>query len=418
MGQTWSDETASAVATTPTSPTGMWPPRTRADSEPPTSWGGHAVSRIPENEEVNVKTSDIQYADWKKASGASGILKDKSLLLLQQQQPPQQPAAAVPRPMPPSSPVAPNDAETTGAVTAAAAGVAIPTIKTDAIPTPPPLPPSFKSKPRSLSVDYTHLADFSMFPDKFSTATSGGGASAARQIPSDKRVTPATPPSTPLSTLATSFFRTRAASTSEADERRQKQEKELAARNGEMFPGNGNNSNKATTSDSLTVPEASFRPRSSSYSGRLPFFDFSMIPDKDPHFDGDREIQGGAGRRSSVASQASSVASQTGSVAGSPPTTDNKAAGKTAQHKPNNSGGGIIAKPDGPSLVAAALTMAATRPEAPKPPSPPSHESPKPVKPAAAAQHGGSSPRFTFFDYSLIPDKDPRAFAPKNGRDN
>ena len=34
----------------------------------------------------------------------------------------------------------------------------------------------------------------------------------------------------------------------------------------------------------LQVPGTGMRPRSSSYSGRFPFFDFSMIPDKDPHF--------------------------------------------------------------------------------------------------------------------------------------
>ena len=69
MGQTWSGVDVSSLVTANE--------RVRADSEPPTSTaGGHAVSRIPEEEEVNLRTSDIQYADWKKSSG---ILKEKSV---------------------------------------------------------------------------------------------------------------------------------------------------------------------------------------------------------------------------------------------------------------------------------------------------------------------------------------------------
>merc|ERR1719385_158947 len=82
MGQGWSDGSfpvpngQTSVVTSRVS--GNDATRHRSDSEPPTSWGGHAVTRIPENEEVNNQTSDIQYADWKKSSLASGILREKS----------------------------------------------------------------------------------------------------------------------------------------------------------------------------------------------------------------------------------------------------------------------------------------------------------------------------------------------------
>ena len=58
MGQTWSDTFPVPDGQVPVQETNNV--RYRSDSEPPTSWGGHAVTRIPENEEVNNQTSDIQ----------------------------------------------------------------------------------------------------------------------------------------------------------------------------------------------------------------------------------------------------------------------------------------------------------------------------------------------------------------------
>ena len=144
-----------------------------------------------------------------------------------------------------------------------------------------------------------------------------------------------------------------------------------------------------TASAGAAALQVPFRPRSSSYSGRFPFFDFSMIPDKDPHFNNE-----GSGQEMRPGQQQQRVrrASSTASTSSSTASTVN------------------VSVPDGSSVVAAALTMAASSP--PPPPVQPSStqghqavvESSKPVKTPQNA------PRFTFFDYSLIPDKDPRAF--------
>ena len=67
MGQSWSDGSFPvADGQLPSHVIGQQAvPRHRSDSEPPTSWGGHAVTRIPENEEVNVQTSDMQVKSFK-----------------------------------------------------------------------------------------------------------------------------------------------------------------------------------------------------------------------------------------------------------------------------------------------------------------------------------------------------------------
>ena len=93
MGQGWSQD-YSAVdikSTTGATTSAGIGPRFRADSEPPTSshYGGTKLnSNIPEDEELQTTsanlaklTNPIASADWKKASGDSGILKEKSAAL-------------------------------------------------------------------------------------------------------------------------------------------------------------------------------------------------------------------------------------------------------------------------------------------------------------------------------------------------
>lgn len=353
MGQAWSDGSFPvADGQVPSHVLSHASPRLRSDSEPPTSWGGHAVTRIPENEEVNVQTSDIQYADWKKSSRASGILREKAGLA------------------PVSAPTTPLSEE------------------------PPPLTLDFQPKPklgRSMSVDHTHLADFSMFPDKFSLAPP---PSSQLQLPRSRHSSSGnscgqddpTTPTTPLSNMANSFFRSRASSASEAMERRTNEPKVTKdpSSSTSHSAAVSNCAEEDSLGQQLQVPPAaaSFRPRSSSYSGRFPFFDFSMIPDKDPHFEQDKSQQ--------RVRRASSTSSTTSSSHDLQPSNVN------------------VVVPDGSSVVAAALTLAASSPDPPPPP---------PPRPAEAKQQQPSSkapqqnaPRFTFFDYSLIPDKDPRAF--------
>lgn len=390
MGQGWSDGSL---------PDGQLPShvtRYRSDSEPPTSWGGHAVTRIPENEEVNNQTSDIQYADWKKSSLASGILREKPCLV----PPGPPPPAPPPAPATPSSP----KSDTLGHQH-----------KKQQVPAQ--LSQAQPKLSRSMSVDYAHLADFSMFPDKFSmhaptppagpatTPKSGinslqlpvvrsrhNSFSSSQGTPDDKQPVGATPPTTPLSSMANSFFRTRASSASEPMER------------------HSNESSSATMKDtakdevvvesdkvgeSLQVP-AQIRPRSSSYSGRFPFFDFSMIPDKDPHFtNGDHQQAVAKGQRPPRVRRTSSTSSN-----------GSHSSDHVAQANVVN-----VVVPDGSSVVAAALTMAATTPDRPEQPPPP------PAQPKSNKAH--NAPRFTFFDYSLIPDKDPRAFVRnRDGKNN
>ena len=224
MGQTWSDTFPVPDGQVPVQDTNNV--RHRSDSEPPTSWGGHAVTRIPENEEVNNQTSDIQvlfysiplnrffspyymyyllfqrillertsnyvslflqYADWKKSSLASGILREKSNVNLM-----------------PSSQLSPEAPMPTGPHNSSGEKV---------VASQKPTSPQ-KKLSRSMSVDYAHLADFSMFPDKFSISPQttdqlkSSGERRSLNQPTENAVPP-TPPSTPLSNLANSFFRSR-----------------------------------------------------------------------------------------------------------------------------------------------------------------------------------------------------------------
>ena len=137
-----------------------------------------------------------------------------------------------------------------------------------------------------------------------------------------------------------------------------------------------------TASAALQVP---FRPRSSSYSGRFPFFDFSMIPDKDPHFNNTNE--GAAGQEMRPGQQQHQRVRSPSSSSSTASTVN-------------------VSVPDGSSVVAAALTMAASSP----PPSaqPSTHQAVE--SSSKLVKTPQNAPRFTFFDYSLIPDKDPRAF--------
>ena len=85
---------------------------------------------------------------------------------------------------------------------------------------------------------------------------------------------------------------------------------------------------------------------------------------------------------------------------------------------PENPSNVNVVVPDGSSVVAAALTLAATSPDPPLVGGP--SEQPYPQKgvvtSASTKAPPQNAPRFTFFDYSLIPDKDPRAFV-RNHRD-
>ena len=172
----------------------------------------------------------------------------------------------------------------------------------------------------------------------------------------------------------------RASSASEPMERRTNVE--AAAGTKEIEMSEGTDDKTVSAGAALQVP---FRPRSSSYSGRFPFFDFSMIPDKDPHFNNSnegvgQELRPGQQQRVRRASSTASSSSSTASTVN-------------------------VSVPDGSSVVAAALTMAASSP----PPSaqPSTYHTVESSKPVKTPQN---APRFTFFDYSLIPDKDPRAF--------
>ena len=107
--------------------------------------------------------------------------------------------------------------------------------------------------------------------------------------------------------------------------------------------------------DSLSVPDSRTRRRSASFGGRLPFFDFSMIPDKDPNY---KEI---------------------------------------VRKKPETKNDGtsdVVVSQDAASLVAAALTMAANS------------EMPA-AKAAKATTPKGDPPKLSFFDYTMFPDKNP-----------
>jgi len=388
MGQTWSDTFPVPDGQVPVQDTNNV--RHRSDSEPPTSWGGHAVTRIPENEEVNNQTSDIQYADWKKSSLASGILREKSNVNLM-----------------PSSQLSPEAPIPTGPHNSSGEKV---------VASQKPTSPQ-KKLSRSMSVDYAHLADFSMFPDKFSispqTTDQLKSSREGRSLnqPTENAVPP-TPPSTPLSNLANTFFRSRASSASEAMERPTRRDDESKITG--PFSNSISDGNEAPVNSNLQVPESGgpIRPRSSSHSGRFPFFDFSMIPDKDPHFN-----DGSSGReekrRYRRASSSSSSASNTSS-------------GTSTSSSDDSSIGAVNAVPDGSSVVACLLTMAATSPDPPPVPNivttPPEGEGGNNIQqqfataqPEIQPQHKtpANPPRFTFFDYSLIPDKDPRAFGQK-----
>merc|ERR1719336_3461683 len=116
---------------------------------------------------------------------ASGILREKPCLVAPP--PPEPPAAPPPPPTNPS--------------------VVPPTLSSPP-PVDQPPPPQQPKMSRSMSVDYAHLADFSMFPDKFSMPPPGGinslqlpaGTSRSRhsslgsQGTSDDKPVPATPP--------------------------------------------------------------------------------------------------------------------------------------------------------------------------------------------------------------------------------
>ena len=114
-----------------------------------------------------------------------------------------------------------------------------------------------------------------------------------------------------LSTLSKIFLR--ASSASEAMERPTRRDDESKTTG--TFSNSVSDGNEAPVNSNLQVPESGgpIRPRSSSHSGRFPFFDFSMIPDKDPHFN-----DGSSGReekrRYRRASSSSSSASNTSSV--------------------------------------------------------------------------------------------------------
>ena len=100
--------------------------------------------------------------------------------------------------------------------------------------------------------------------------------------------------------------------------------------------------------------------------------------------------------------------------------------GTSTSSSDDSSIGAVNAVPDGSSVVACLLTMAATSPDPPPVPNivttPPEGEGGNNIQqqfataqPEIQPQHKtpANPPRFTFFDYSLIPDKDPRAFGQK-----
>ena len=112
-----------------------------------------------------------------------------------------------------------------------------------------------------------------------------------------------------LSTLSKIFLR--ASSASEAMERPTRRDDE--SKNTGPLSNSVSDGNEAPVNSNLQVPDSGgpIRPRSSSHSGRFPFFDFSMIPDKDPHFN-----DGSSGREEKrrYRRASSSSASNTSSV--------------------------------------------------------------------------------------------------------
>lgn len=195
MGQGWSQEyNSSDVYNNSGSITASSRvPRIRADSEPPTSavYGGTKLNaNIPEDEELTTTptnlakmTAPIAVADWKRASGDSGILKEK----------PAQLASLLESRAVTSSTFSDFNAQE----------------NTESL-----CPPKRRDRSQSLG-GYSHFSDFSLFPDKFGANPMkrrhpSNGSSISEEVSSIPCTPPSTPNiTTPLQSIKESFFRTR-----------------------------------------------------------------------------------------------------------------------------------------------------------------------------------------------------------------
>jgi len=389
MGQGWSQEYTSSDLynnTGSTTSNGLGP-RVRADSEPPTSahYGGTKLNaNIPEDEELTTTPTNlaqistpIAVADWKRASGDSGILKEK----------PAQLAALLDSKASTSSTFSDfNSSENRELLN-------------------PPKP-----RDRSQSVGgYSHFSDFSLFPDKFGANPikrrhPSNGSSITEEVPSIPCTPPSTPNiTTPLQSIKESFFRTRALS---YDPERDAAKEDIISKSPSI--GNGDiNGSKIENDNQLSI-----RPRSSSYGGgkrnqrhkgvhaeRTPFADYTLFPDKDPKCaTNTSELKSEKVMRNDEVSRKKTPPSKLSTVSGQPPT--------------------VIITPDNIDyinsavLIASALTAEANK------------QSRYDDKQRIAMEERNNNnnvkksaqPRFNFFDYSMIPDKDPRAFVPNKQR--
>ena len=195
MGQGWSQEYSSTDIYTSagaTTSAGLGP-KTRADSEPPTSiYGGTQLNlNIPEDEELKTTPSElakltpppIASADWKKAAADSGILKEKSATL----------AAFL------ESKPSHSSTFSDGSFLEVKEALGPP-----------------KPRERSQSVGgFAHFADFSLFPDKFGSAPyKNRHVSGSSNLSDEEKSVPTTPPPTPnlitpLQSVKDAFFRNR-----------------------------------------------------------------------------------------------------------------------------------------------------------------------------------------------------------------
>jgi len=382
MGQGWSQEYYNNPAATTTSGIG---PRIRADSEPPTSahYGGTKLNgNIPEDEELTTTPTNlaqistpIAVADWKRASGDSGILKEKPAQLAE---------------------LLESKAATSSTFSD------FNELENKKLLNPP------KPRDRSQSVGgYSHFSDFSLFPDKYGANQikrrhPSNGSSIIEEVSSIPCTPPSTPNiTTPLQSIKESFFRTRALS---HDPDRDASKEGMVTKSPSV--GNGEtNENKVENENQLSI-----RPRSSSYGGgkryqrhkgvhadRTPFADYTFFPDKDPKCATNTSEQKS---EKVIAPEVVSkkIPSTLSTVSGQPPTVI------ITPHNINYINSAV--------LIASALTAEANKQSR--------YDDKQKIISNEERNYNNNNmkksaqPRFNFFDYSMIPDKDPRAFVPNN----
>lgn len=235
--------------------------------------------------------------------------------------------------------------------------------------------------------DYGHFSDFSMFPDRFNTAASkkkespgSTGSGSGQSHFSDYSMFPdrfngadgkrsegntpagSTPGGSTSNIISKYHFRLRSASNSESD---RKSEPPTSS-------SSTSSNNNPSGTDTLSA-EGGSRPRACSHgSSKLYYFDFSCIPDKDPNCTLDEQKRNYRPRQRLYST------------------------GDLPTHKEETS-----AKKPPTGLPSVVITEEESKVESTAPKNVPHQRRRK-----------TSEPRFGFFDYSMIPDKDPRFFNP------